>query len=224
MFKNSRKNISQSQEDYLEIIFHLISQEGVAATQKIAEHLRISPASVSENLLKLAQHKLIKYSPYHGAKFTRQGKKLALRLVRRHRLAEQFLVKKLGIAWERSHEEAHQFEHGISKLTGAQMDKALGQPKTCPHGNPIPDAQGHLKQERSYPLASLNKHDKAKIIKITDEEPKLLHYLATLGLLPKTEVTVEEKAPLKGALMIRVGRAAYAISQAVAKSIWVKKI
>jgi DtxR family Mn-dependent transcriptional regulator len=218
------KHITKNQEDYLEIIFHLITEDGLAATQKIAEHLNISPASVSENLLKLAENKLIKYSPYHGAKLTRKGKRLALKMVRRHRLAEQYLVNKLGIKWERSHLEAHQFEHGISKLTGEQMDRALGHPKTCPHGNPIPDSHGKIKQPVSYPLTNLKKNDKAKIIKITDEEPKLLCHLATLGLLPKTDLTVVEKAPLKGPIMVRVGRATYALSQAVAKAIWVKKI
>lgn len=218
------KPISKNQEDYLETIFHLISEEGCAATQKIAEHLAISPASVSENLIKMTQNKLIKYSPYHGAKLTRKGKRLALDIVRRHRLAEQFLVKKLGISWEESHREAHQFEHGISKLTGEQMDKALGRPKTCPHGNPIPDARGKIKQAPSYPLTCLGKNDQAKIIKITDEELKLLHYLATLGLMPETILFIQEKAPFKGPIIIRVGRATYAIGRTVAKSIWVKKI
>src|SRR3989338_2195281 len=166
------KNISKNQEDYLEIIFHLITEDGVAATQKIAEHLNISPASVSENLIKLAENKLIKYSPYRGAKLTRQGKKLALNIVRRHRLSEQFLVSKLGIKWELAHKEAHQFEHGLSKLTGEQIDRVLGHPKTCPHGNPIPDINGKIKDELSYPLSTLKKNDKAKIIKITDEEDR----------------------------------------------------
>lgn len=218
------KNISKNQEDYLETIFHLVSQDGVAATQKIAEHLKIASASVSENLIKLARNKLIKYSPYHGARLTRRGKKLALNIVRRHRLSEQFLVNKLGVKWEQAHEEAHQFEHGITKLTGEQIAKVLGHPKTCPHGNPIPDSQGKIKDDLSYPLSTLKKCDQAKIIKITDEEPKLLHYLATLGLMPKVCLTVEEKAPLSGPLMIRVGRAVYAISRTVAKSIWVRKI
>ncbi|MDO8667712.1 MAG: metal-dependent transcriptional regulator [bacterium] len=218
------KPISKNQEDYLETIFHLITEDGLAATQKIAEHLSISPASVSENLIKLAHNKLIKYSPYEGATLTRRGKRLALRLVRRHRLAEQFLVNKLGVKWARSHEEAHQLEHGISKLTGEQMDKVLGRPKTCPHGNPIPDVRGKIKQELSYPLLTLNQKDKVKIIKITDEETKLLRYLAALGLMPQTELEIQEKALCKGPIIIRVGRSNYAISQTVAKSIWVKKI
>ena len=97
---NLFKKISNNQEDYLEIIFHLISEYGVAATKQIAEHLKISPASVSENLLKLAQNQLINYSPYKGATFTRKGKRLALAMVRRHRLSERFLVNKLGVKWE----------------------------------------------------------------------------------------------------------------------------
>ena len=218
------KKISKNQEDYLEIIFQLTAEDGAALTQKIAKHLHISPASVSENLIKLAKNKLIKYLPYHGATLTRKGKRLALKMVRRHRLAELFLVKKLGIKWEQAHQEAHQFEHGVSSLASRLMYKVLGRPKTCPHGNPIPSSSGKIMQERSYPLTTLKKNDKAKIIKITNEEPKLLHYLATLGLMPKTDLVVQGKAPLKGPIMIRVGRATYAIGQEVAKSIWVKMI
>ncbi|MDD5131263.1 MAG: metal-dependent transcriptional regulator [bacterium] len=214
---------TKNQEDYLETIFHLESEGKTPTTQDIAQHLKISPASVSENLKKLAKEELVKHSPYKGVALTLKGKNIAVDVVRRHRLAERFLVDKLGLKWEKVHEEAHKIEHGISKVVGNKLYEVLGKPKTCPHGNPLPDAKGHIKEERSYPLNTLQKNDKAKIVKITDEDPKLLCYLATLGLMPKMKIRIEEKAPFDGPIMVRIGEATYALGKKIAESIWVKK-
>ncbi len=214
---------TKNQEDYLETIFHLESEGKTATTQEIARHLKISAASVSENLKKLAKDNLAKYSPYKGVTLTAQGKNIAIDIVRRHRLSELFLVDKLGLKWEKVHEEAHKIEHGISKVVGNKLYQILGKPKTCPHGNPLPDEKGHIKEEPSAPLNTLQKNDKAKIIKITDEDPKLLCYLATLGLLPKIKIRIEEKAPFDGPIMVKVGEATYALGKKIAESIWVKK-
>ncbi|MDD5258851.1 MAG: metal-dependent transcriptional regulator [bacterium] len=214
---------TKNQEDYLETIFHLESEERTPTTQEIARHLKISSASVSENLKKLAKDDLVKHSPYKGVTLTPKGRNIALDVVRRHRLAERFLVDKLGLKWEKVHEEAHKIEHGISRVVGNKLYEVLGKPKTCPHGNPLPDAKGHIKEELSYPLDTLQKNDKAKIVKITDEDPKLLCYLATLGLLPKMKIRIEEKAPFDGPIMVKVGEATYALGKKIAESIWVRK-
>ena len=216
--------ITSSREDYLEAIFHLESEGKVATTQEIAQHLAISSASVSENIKKLADEKLLIYSPYKGVKLSSKGKKIAVDVVRRHRLSERFLVDKLGVKWEEAHEQAHKLEHGISKVVENKLYEMLGEPKTCPHGNPVPDGAGSIKEERSYPLSTLNKNDKVKIVKITDEEPKLLCYLATLGLMPRTSLKIEEKAPFDGPIMIKLKNATYALGKKIADSIWVKKI
>ena len=216
--------ITSSREDYLEAIFHLESEGKVATTQEIAQHLAISSASVSENIKKLADEKLLIYSPYKGVKLSSKGKKIAVDVVRRHRLSERFLVDKLGVKWEEAHEQAHKLEHGISKVVENKLYEMLGEPKTCPHGNPVPDVAGSIKEERSYPLSTLNKNDKVKIVKITDEEPKLLCYLATLGLMPRTSLKIEEKAPFDGPIMIKLKNATYALGKKIADSIWVKKI
>jgi DtxR family transcriptional regulator, Mn-dependent transcriptional regulator len=215
--------VTKAQEDYLETIAHLETEGKTATTQEIARHLGISPASVSENLRKLAKDNLVKYSPYKGALLTPQGQKIALDVVRRHRLVERFLVDKLGIKWEDVHEEAHKMEHSISKKVGDKLFKILGEPKTCPHGNPLPDANGHMVNDFSYPLTTLKKDDKAQIVKITDEEPKLLCYLATLGMIPRTKLRIEEKAPFDGPIMVKVGSASYALGRKIAESIWVRK-
>jgi DtxR family Mn-dependent transcriptional regulator len=216
--------MTSSREDYLEAIFHLESEGKVATTQEIAQHLAISSASVSENIKKLADEKLLIYSPYKGVKLSSKGKKIAVDVVRRHRLSERFLVDKLGVKWEEAHEQAHKLEHGISKVVENKLYEMLGEPKTCPHGNPVPDSAGSIKEEPSYPLSTLNKNDKVKIVKITDEEPKLLCYLATLGLMPRTSLKIEEKAPFDGPIMIKLKNATYALGKKIADSIWVKKI
>ncbi|MFA4843896.1 MAG: metal-dependent transcriptional regulator [Candidatus Margulisiibacteriota bacterium] len=216
--------LTKTKEDYLEIIFHLESEGKTAATKEIASHLNISGASVSEHLKKLAQEGLIKHAPYQGAELTARGKKIALDVVRRHRLSERLLTDKLGVKWSEAHSEAHKLEHDISKVVGEKMYKMLGEPATCPHGNPIPDANGRIKEEPSQPLVDFARHDRLKIVKITDEEPKLLCYLATLGLMPRTQIRVEQKAPFNGPVMVKVGNAVYALGRKIAESIWVRKI
>lgn len=213
----------KTKEDYLEIIFHLESEGRNATTKEIASHLKISSASVSEHLKKLAQEGLIRHEPYQEAALTAKGKKIALDVVRRHRLSERFLADKLGVKWEEVHGEAHKLEHDISKVVGDKMYQMLDRPKICPHGNPIPDADGRIQEEPSRPLVDFEKNDKLKIVKITDEEPKLLCYLATLGLMPRIQIKVEQKAPFNGPVMVKVGNAVYALGRKIAESIWVRK-
>jgi len=214
----------KTREDYLETIFHLESEGKAAATKEIAAHLSISSTAVSEHLKKLAQEGLIKHIPYQGAALTARGRKIAVDVVRRHRLSERFLTDKLGVKWEEAHGEAHNLEHDISKVVGDKLEKMLGKPATCPHGNPVPDANGRIKEEPSRPLVEFEKNDRLKIVKITDEEPKLLCYLATLGLMPRTQLRVEQKAPFNGPVMVKVGNAVYALGRKVAESIWVRKL
>lgn len=213
----------KTKEDYLETIFHLESEGRNASTKEVASHLKISSASVSEHLKKLAKEGLIKHVPYQTVSLTSKGKRIALDVVRRHRLSERFLTDKLGVKWEEAHGEAHKLEHDISKVVGDKMYRILDRPKICPHGNPIPDANGRIKEEPSKPLVDFEKNDKLKIVKITDEEPKLLCYLATLGLMPRTQIKVEQKAPFNGPVMVKVGNAVYALGRKIAESIWVRK-
>ncbi len=215
--------LTKTKEDYLEIIFHLESEGRAVSIKEISSHLKISPATASEHLEKLAQEGLIKRMPDRGVALTASGKKIALDVVRRHRLSERFLTDKLGVKWEEAHEEAHKLEHDISKMVGDKMYKMLGEPKTCPHGNPVPAADGRIKEEPSKPLTEFERNDRLKIVKITDEEPKLLCYLATLGLMPRKQIRVEQKAPFNGPIMVKVGNAVYALGRKIAESIWVKK-
>jgi DtxR family transcriptional regulator, Mn-dependent transcriptional regulator len=224
MPKTKLKAVTSNREDYLETIYHLESENKIPTTNEIASHLKISHASVSENIKKLAADGLIDHLPYKGVRLTAKGRKLAIDVVRRHRLSERFLTDKLGVKWEEVHPEAHKMEHGISKIVENKMYKMLGKPKTCPHGNPVPDMDGKIREERSIPLSKMEKNDSVRIIKITNEEPKFLCYLATLGLMPRVSMKIEEKAPFSGPIMVKVGRTSYALGRDVAESIWVKKI
>lgn len=216
--------ITNNAEDYLEIIFHLESEGKICSTKEIAKHLNISPASVSENIKKMADKNLLKYLPYKGVRLSDKGKKLAIDVVRRHRISERFLVDKLGFKLEDAHDEAHKLEHGISKSVGNKIYEMLGKPKTCPHGNPMPNPDGIIKEEKSYILSIFNKKDRVKIIKITDEDPKIISYLATLGLMPRINIVIEEKAPFNGPIIVRIGNATYALGKIITDSIWCKKI
>jgi len=224
MPKSSNDRTTISREDYLETIYHLESEEKVPTTNEIARHLKISLPSVSESIKKLAGEKYLDHLPYKGVRLTAKGKKVALDVVRRHRLSERFLVDKLGVKWEDAHQEAHKLEHGISKVIGNKMYDMLGQPKTCPHGNPLPDKDGHLREMKSMPLTKAGPKDRVQIVKITNEDKKILCYLATLGLMPRIKLRIEEKAPFQGPVMIRIGNSTYALGKDVADSIWVRKI
>jgi DtxR family Mn-dependent transcriptional regulator len=215
--------VTISKENYLQVIFHLYTEFGTATTVNIAKHLHISPSSVSERLQSLHHEGLVNYSPYKGASLTPKGRNIAIDVVRRHRLSERFLQDILGLKWDQVHHEAKKIEHVLSKIVSDRLDKVLGRPKTCPHGNPVPDTKGHIKEEQSYPLISLHKNDHVKIIKIVDEDPKLLNYLATLGLMPKVKISIEEKTS-SGPIIIKVGNSSYALGKNIAESIWVKKI
>lgn len=216
--------LSKSKEDYLETIFHLESEGRTATTNEIAEHMKVSQASASEALKKLSEEKLVVYSPHKGVKLNAEGKRAAADVVRRHRLSERFLVDKLGVKWEDVHEEAHKLEHGISKIVENKLYELLKEPETCPHGNPIPKPNGKIIEEPSYQLSTFKKDDKVEIIKITEEDSKMLCYLATLGLMPKTRIIIGEKAPFDGPIMIKLGQTTYAIGRKIADSIWGKKI
>lgn len=212
-----------SNEDYLEVVFHLESEGKSATTMEISRHLRIAPASVTEKLKSLQSKGLIKHIPYKKVYLTKKGRTIALDIVRRHRISERFLSDMLGLGWNQVHEEAHKIEHGLSKKVTDKLDTVLGKPKTCPHGNPVPDINGNISEEPSYPLITLKKHDHVRIIKIIDEDPKLLNYLATLGLMPKIKISIEEKT-YSGPIIIKVGKASYALGKNIAESIWVRKI
>jgi DtxR family Mn-dependent transcriptional regulator len=158
-----------------------------------------------------------------GITLTRKGEKAALELIRKHRISERFLVDVLGMDWKDVHDEACRLEHAISPEVECRMEALLGNPATCPHGHPIPDRLGRTSEEPLRRLSSLKKSQRGVIAKISEERRGLLEYLATLGILPRREVLVEQVAPFEGPLLVQIQGASYALGREIAEKIWVKE-
>lgn len=222
--------MSQSQqitavtEEYLECIYRLQEKSGAARTSDIVKMLGVVPGTVTNTVERLEKDGFLTHAPYKGVKLTQKGRKIALQVIRRHRLSERLLVDILHIKWEEVHEAACKLEHGITKEIIKPLEKALKHPKTCPHGNPIPTACGGIIEEKSTPLTNFAPGKKCVIVKITEEQVDLLQYLGKLGLVPGASVEILEKAPLSGPITVKIGSTHHAISRQVASVIQVKQL
>ncbi len=154
---------------------------------------------------------------------TTKGQRAARTLVRRHRLSERFLTDVLGLDWESAHREACRLEHVLSPEVEEKLAEMLGNPVTCPHGYPIPDENGHIEEEEIKPLCDFCVDEKGCIARVEEEDPQLLQYLASLGLLPETDIEVKDVAPFGGPLLVKVGDTQYALGREVASKIWTRK-
>ena len=210
-------------EMYLKTIYNLETRTEAARTGDIANILGITPGSVTNTLEVLESKGLVKREPYKGVKLTEQGRKLALTVFRRHRLAEKLLTDVLHLGWTESHEEACKLEHAISDRLASSIEKTLNHPHTCPHGNPIPSENGSMTVPDGQALSELGNGQTATVTRVPDENTELLRYLATLGMYPGVKVEVEEKAPFKGPMLVKVGSSSYPLSLDVASGIYVKK-
>lgn len=153
---------------------------------------------------------------------TNAGRERALSLLRRHRLAERLFTDVLGLDWARAHEEADKLEHIVSPEAEEQIASQLGEPMTCPHGNPIPGARGVATLAPSVSLVDCPSQTRATIARIALETPAALQHLATLGVLPNVQIEIENKAPFDGPVLVRVGRAHYALGHDLAARVWVR--
>ncbi len=184
-------NPSSSVGDYLKAIWDLAG-EGTASTKDVAERLSISSASVSNMFGRLREMGLTEYERYQGASLTEVGRVEALRLLRRHRLIESFLLEYLGYSWEEVHEEAERLEHSVSDEFTERLAEFLGHPDHDPHGNPIPAADGTLEPDYSFPLSAATTGQRVRIYRVGDEEPAKLAYLEEHGLTPGRLLEVRE--------------------------------
>jgi DtxR family transcriptional regulator, Mn-dependent transcriptional regulator len=211
-------------EDYLKAIYVLHQEHGQVTTSLLAERLGFAPPSVTGMLQKLAKLDLVSYTPYYGVALTDRGQRIALEVLRHHRLLEMFLVKELGYSWEEVHAEAEVLEHVISEQLEARIAAHLGHPTADPHGDPIPSADGTLPACPYLPLAHLSVGAAGQIARVTDQRPDHLRYLADLGLVPGAVVTVQARAPFDGPLTLGTGEAVHHLDIRMARAILVQDI
>lgn len=203
--------LGEAAQDYLKAIWKL-GQGGRATTSAIADELGVSPASATGMLKRLASLGLVEHERYHGASLTLAGERVALEVVRHHRLLELYLMEALGLGWDEVHAEADRLEHHLSEEVEARIDAALGFPKRDPHGDPIPTAELELVTDPARTLGELMLGDEAVILCVPDSDPALLRYLGELGLFPRRHVTIVERAPFRGPLTVEVEGARHAIA------------
>lgn len=192
-------------EDYLKAIYAFERDGGAAATNDIATRLSIAPASVSGMVQRLAEQGLVEYERYRGVRLTAAGRRAALKTLRRHRVIEAYLVKALGYGWDSVHEEAERLEHSASDTLIDRMAAAIGEPRTDPHGAPIPTREGTIDETPHPSLADAAVGTRNRVVRVGDEDPGLLRYLDSLGLRPGVEVVLTSRAPFDGPLTIEVG-------------------
>src|SRR5215216_1017062 len=192
---------SSSVGDYVKAIWE-VAGIGAASTSDVADQLSIAPASVTNMFGRLREMGLAEYERYHGASLTEAGRVEALRLVRRHRLIETFLLECLDYSWEEVHEEAESLEHSVSDAFTERLAAFLGHPAHDPHGDPIPSADGSLEPEVSFPLAAAATGQRVRIYRVGDEEPAKLAYLEEHGLTPGKLFEVREVRALDGVVIV----------------------
>lgn len=210
-------------EMYLKTIYTLEAKTGSAKTGDVAKILVITPGSVTNTLEALETKGLVSRDPYRGVKLTNAGRKIAFLVFRRHRLIERLLTDKLHFDWAESHEEACKLEHSLSDRLASSIEKELGNPQTCPHGNPIPNESGQVRATNGQPLSELQSGETAIVSHIPDESAALLKYLASLRMFPGTKIEIEEVAPFSGPMLVRVAANSYPLSTDIAAGIYVNK-
>ena len=207
--------LSQSGEDYVKAI-HDLSASGPASTSSIAEALGVAAASVSSMLAKLRDDEFVSYQPYQGATLTSRGEREALRLLRRHRLIETFMIDRLGYSWDEVHEEAETIEHAISDRFAEALAALLEHPTHDPHGDPIPNADGSLPETPSTPLAELAPGQTLQVARLLTQESDVLTHLTKLGVKPGMRLTVRAREPLGGLVEVQIGGERRALSKELA--------
>jgi DtxR family transcriptional regulator, Mn-dependent transcriptional regulator len=196
-------------EDYAKAIYSLQRRGNPVSTSLLADRLSVSAGAVTAMLKRLDGEGLIDYEPYHGARLTAAGERLALEVIRHHRLLEAYLVEVLGMPWDQVHAEAEVLEHYISEELETLIAAALGDPGHDPHGDPIPDADLQIAEDRSVPLAGLRAGAAAEFVRVSDSDSGMLRYLAERGITPGERLEVVEREPYGGPVMVRVGEAVH---------------
>lgn len=215
-------NYSTSEENYIKAIFHLQKIDGTVTTNELANELKTKPASVTDMMKKLKQKKLLNYQPYQGFRLTNEGNKVALGIIRRHRLWEYFLAEKLQFSWDEVHEVAEELEHVSNKKLIDRLDEYLGYPRKDPHGDPIPDANGKIEISKKICLTEIALNTVTVVSSVSDQSSEILELLEHKKIAIGTKLEVKKKFDFDHSMEIKIGRLpAITISKQLAENIFV---
>ncbi len=215
--------ISQAIEDYLKAIYEVQNSENRVSTNALSEKLGVSPASVTAMVKKLSDRRLITHKRYQGVELTSAGAKIALEIVRHHRLVELYLKEALGVPWDKVHQEAEKWEHVLSEDLEDRIDEFLGYPVTDPHGSPIPQRDGTMLERQCSSLLDVEANTNARVVEVSDHDSELLRYLGDIGLYPQTNIRIVSREPFNGPIIVEFAGKKYPIGQNAARYILVEK-
>lgn len=218
-------NYSTSEENYIKAIFHLQGNTDNVTTNELANELKTKPASVTDMMKKLKTKKLLNYQPYQGFRLNNEGTKVALGIIRRHRLWEYFLAEKLKFTWDEVHEVAEDLEHVSNKKLIDKLDEYLGFPRVDPHGDPIPDANGKIETIRKICLTELPLNITASVCSVSDQSGEILELLEHKKIALGTKLEIKKKFDFDNSMEIKIRQQpAITISEQLAKNIFVTSL
>ncbi|MCW3087242.1 MAG: metal-dependent transcriptional regulator [Sediminibacterium sp.] len=218
-------SFSVTEENYIKAIFHLQQGDGNVSTNELAAELHTRPASVTDMLKKLKAKKLLSYERYKGVRLSMEGRKLALGIVRKHRLWEYFLVDTLQFGWDEVHEVAEELEHISSKKLVEKLDNFLGNPKFDPHGDPIPDIHGKMSPQQQVNLIDLPVNKMAEVSGVGGQSTELLELLKHKHIGIGTKLEIRRKFSFDHSIEIKIkNQTAFTISQQLAQALFVKLV
>jgi DtxR family transcriptional regulator, Mn-dependent transcriptional regulator len=213
------EDLSSSVQDYAKAIWSLGQRTGrPVSTSAIAGRLAVSPASASAMVKRLETLGLATRRPYHGVELTAAGERVALEVVRHHRLLELYLAEALGVPWDRVHAEAEVLEHAISPELSERISDALGNPTRDPHGDPIPSVEGVIAETPTRPLAELEPGESGSFVRVSDSDPEMLRYLSERGISPGDAFEVVAKEPFDGPISVRFGGELHVLGGALTRA------
>ncbi len=222
----SQARFTHTEENYIKSIYHLAADgEENVSTNALAEHMHTRPATVSDMIKRLARKDILSYQKYQGVSLTDMGNKVAVNVIRKHRLWEVFLYEKLDFHWDEVHDIAEQLEHIQSPLLIEKLDAFLGSPTVDPHGDPIPDVNGNFNTGPQQPLAEIATNEQVVVVSVVDGNPRLLQFLDKKGIRLGLKLRVLEKEEFDGSILLELneGNTSF-FSKEITESIMVKKI
>jgi DtxR family Mn-dependent transcriptional regulator len=217
-----RGTFTRSQQDYLKALYQLHGDERPVPTRELAQRLGISSPSVSEMVTRLSAQGLVVHDRYRGQQLTKEGRKVALELVRHHRLLEMFLVQVLGYSWDEVHDEAERLEHVISELMEQRIFELLGRPELDPHGHAIPTLAGKVRPLSDRSLSECRQGEKVVVQGVSDDDPGRLRELDRRGLLPGTPIEIVEESKFEGPIGVRIKGRRLTVPLGLARAIFVE--